>query len=216
MKDTNRPVTYVISIKLLIVLVILIVGGASTYAFFIKGYFSLYSDNQKLENIIRSLKTEVSTFQTTIGALKRQQTTTARKDETEEEKPVVAGIQPIVKDNGMVEIQNFSLERQAELDILSFTFFLFNVTEDGKMLRGYLFAILKNGQGRRIDTFPPEVGISDGAPADYRQGDKYAIRRFKKYGGEMKWTTDARFFDIYVYSDVGELIAQVRNPVPAD
>ena len=41
MKDTNRPLTYEISIKLIIFLLVLFVGSASTYAFFIKGYFSL-------------------------------------------------------------------------------------------------------------------------------------------------------------------------------
>ena len=71
MKDTNRPLTYQISVKLLIFVVIVMVGIASTYAFFIRGYYSLYRDNRQLEQIIHNLKTEMGGLQGTINRLNK-------------------------------------------------------------------------------------------------------------------------------------------------
>ena len=51
MKDTNKPLTFELSIKLIVFLVVLVISCVSTYAFFIQGYYSLYRDNEKLEII---------------------------------------------------------------------------------------------------------------------------------------------------------------------
>lgn len=214
MKDTNRPVIYVISIRLLIILVILFVGGVSTYAFFIKGYFSLFQDNQQLEEIIRSLKTEIGTMQSSINTLRTQPATPGKSEEEAVEKPVVAGIQPVIEGNEMVAIQELSCERKTGTENLEFSFVLDNATADERMLRGYLFVVLRNIQGQKISSFP-EVRIQEGLPVDYRQGDRYAIRRFKGYRGELKLGGTAGQFEILVYSDTGEIIARVKRPVPA-
>ena len=215
MKDTNRPVTYIISIKLLIIFVIMFVGGISTYAFFIKGYFSLFNDNQQLEEIIRSLRTEIGSLQSSINTLKNQQADLGKSEDATAEKPVVTGIQPLVQENDIVEIQDLFLAREMNSDNLGFSFILYNVTEDERMLRGYLFVVLRDDRGQKISSFP-EAKVSEGLPADYRQGDRYAIRRFKGYRGELRLAGNPGIFEIIVYSDTGELIAHVRKPVPAE
>jgi hypothetical protein len=212
MKDTNRPITYVISIRLLIILVILLVGGASTYAFFIKGYFSLFQDNQQLEEIIRSLRTEIGTLQGSINTIRKQQTTTVKSEETEN--PAAASNEPLVEKNDMVAIQELVFERKASKESLEFSFVLDNATADERMLRGYLFVVLRDNQGKKISSFP-EVGIKEGLPVDYHQGDRYAIRRFKGYRGELKLGDTAGQFEILVYSDTGEILVRVKKPVPA-
>ncbi|MBW7996269.1 MAG: hypothetical protein FVQ81_06825 [Candidatus Glassbacteria bacterium] len=216
MKDTNRPLTYQISVKLLIFVVVLLAGIASTYAFFIKGYYSLYKDNQQLETIIRSLKTETGSLQSTLDRLLVTQAKTDEDLAVTEEVPPQASVlsEAVFESTGMVAIEGLKIGSDRSAGSLSFTFDLRNTTGTGILLRGYLFVVLKTQNNKIISSFP-EVGFKEGFPVDYHQGDLYAIRRFKGYRGELKLSLEAGILEILVYSDTGKLIAHVREPVPA-
>ncbi len=221
MKDTNQPQTYQISVRLLIMAVVLVVGIASTYAFFIRGYYSLYRDNKQLEEILRTLKTDMGTLQTTISHLREQQ---AEPDQTavvqpetatEQDQPAALAVpgEPVREMTGEVAITQLALKTDRSTRSLNFSFVLDNTTEDGSLLRGYLFVVLKRQTNDKLSSFP-EVVFKDGLPADYHQGDRYAIRRFKGYRGALEYTPDARILEILVYSDTGKLIVHVKEPVP--
>ena len=210
MKDTNRPLTYEISIRLIIFLLVLFVGGASTYAFFIKGYYSLYQDNQKLEQIIRSLKTEIGTFQSTINLLNKERLA----KEVEGEEPVLTGLdQDTLKSANIVAIQELKLITYQDAAKLSFSFILDKIVDDGQMIRGYVFVVLKNSAtDQKLASFP-KANFSEGRPVDYRLGDRFAIRRFKGYRGELKLVKEADTFQILVYSDVGKLFSRLKKNI---
>lgn len=210
MKDTNRPLTYEISIRLIIFLLVLFVGGVSTYAFFIKGYYSLYQNNQKLEQIIRSLKTEIGTFQSTINLLNKERLA----KEVEGEEPVLTGLdQDTLKSANIVAIQELKLITYQDAAKLSFSFILDKIVDDGQMIRGYVFVVLKNSAtDQKLASFP-KVNFSQGRPVDYRLGDRFAIRRFKGYRGELKLVKEADTFQILVYSDVGKLLSRLRKNI---
>jgi len=57
------------------------------------------------------------------------------------------------------------------------------------------------------------VNFSQGRPVDYRLGDRFAIRRFKGYRGELKLVKEADTFQILVYSDVGKLLSRLRKNI---
>ena len=121
MKDTNRPLTYEVSIRLLIFLLVLFIGCVSTYVFFIKGYYSLYQDNQKLEQITRSLKTETGILQSTINRLNKERLA----KEVEGEEPMLTGLdQDTLKSSNIVAIQELKLETDQDAAKLSFSFTL--------------------------------------------------------------------------------------------
>lgn len=210
MKDTNRPLTYEISIKLIIFVLVLIVGSASTYAFFIKGYYSLYRDNQKLEQIIRSMKTEIGTLQSTINRLNKERLT----EELEGEEPVLTGLeQDTLKSADIVAIQELKLKKDQNAVNLSFSFILDKIVDDGQLIRGYVFIALRNSRTNQKLTSFPEVNYSEGKPVDYLLGDRFAIRRFKGYRGELKLAKEADIFEILVYSDLGKLLSQLRKNI---
>lgn len=210
MKDTNRPLTYEISIRLIIFLLVLFVGSASTYAFFIKGYYSLYKDNQKLEQIIRSLKTEIGALQSTINRFNNEKTA----KEVEVVEPALTGLdQDTLKSSSLVAIQELKLKTDLDADNLSFSFILDKKVDDGQMIRGYVFVVLKNSRTNQKLTSFPEVNFSDDKPIAYRLGDRFAIRRFKGYRGELKLLKKADTFEILIYSDVGELLSQLRRNI---
>ena len=222
MKDTNQPLTYQISVRLLIMAVVLLVGIASTYAFFIRGYYSLYRDNMQLEEILRTLKTDMGTLQTTISHLKEKQaepTTTAvvqpEVATTELDQPALPTVRNRqAKDlTRKVAIDRLTLKADRANRILKFSFVLDNATDDGSLMRGYLFVVLKRQSNDKLSSFP-DVAFKDGLPTDYHQGDRYAIRRFKSYRGELEYTPDARILEILVYSDTGQLIVHLKKPAP--
>jgi len=211
MKDTSRPLTYEISIKLILILLVIFIGGASTYAFFIKGYYSLYQDNQKLEQIISSLKTELGTLQSMINRLNKQ--ATAREADEGQEQILAALDQDTLSSAEVVVIQELKLNTDKETAKLSFSFILDKVPDDGQMIRGYVFVALKNsGTEQKLTSFP-EVNFSLGRPVDYRLGDRFAIRRFKGYRGELKLVKEVDTFEILVYSDVGKLLSRFRKNI---
>ena len=210
MKDTNRPLTYEISIKLIIFILVLIVGSASTYAFFIKGYYSLYRDNQKLEQIIRSMKTEIGSLQSTINRLNKERLA----EELEGEEPVLTGLeQDTLKSADIVAIQELKLKIDQNVVNLSFSFILDKIVDDGQLVRGYVFIALKNSRTNQKLTSFPEVNYNEGRPVDYLLGDRFAIRRFKGYRGELKLVKEADMFEILVYSDLGKLLSQLRKNI---
>lgn len=225
MKDTNRPLTYQISVKLLIMVVVLLVGIASTYAFFIRGYYSLYRDNIQLEEILRNLKTEMGSLQTKIGRLQEQPAELAQtavrqiQKVTDQETPattIVHGEQVKVVSRESTEevvVDQLAFRPDRVNRDLNFSFVLDKTNEDGSLLRGYLFVVLKTQSNIKLSSFPEAV-FKDGLPVDFHQGDRYAIRRFKGYRGELEYTPDARILEILVYSDTGKLIAHVKEPMP--
>jgi len=224
MKDTNQPLTYQISVKLLILVVVLLVGIASTYAFFIRGYYTLYRDNVQLEEILRTLKTDMGNLQTTLSGLNEQQTdpiqpAVKQAGNTAEQETSTAQVDSIrIKPDrnmtGSVEIDQLALKADNATRGLNFSFILDNTTEEGSLLRGYLFVVLKSQNNFKLSSFP-EVAFTSGLPTDYHQGDRYAIRRFKGYRGQLEYTPEARFLEILVYSDTGKLIAHIKEPVPS-
>ena len=222
MKDTNRPLTYQISVKLLIFVVILMVGIASTYAFFIRGYYSLYRDNQQLEQIIHTLKSDMGGLQSTLERMSKQEPApteqkppvqTAAKP-AREEPAASASPQPERDFTGEIAVNELVLEQNRQSGDLEFSFILNNNTSDGSLLRGYLFVVLKNSQNKKISSFP-DAEFNNGKPADYHRGDRYAIRRFKGYRGELAISAEVVALEILVYSDTGKLVAYLKEPVPA-
>lgn len=150
MKDTKRPITFEVSVKLVIFLVVLFLGSASTYAFFIRGYYSLYQDNEKLELIIRSLKTDIGRLQNTITRIKTEESgaklSVAQEMQQVQDKTTVTGEENIT-------IENLNLVEQGEL--AEYYFILHKNTEDEDPVRGYLFvAFTKSGTGRKQPLFP--------------------------------------------------------------
>jgi len=217
MKDTNRPLTYQISVNLLIFVIVLMVGIASTYAFFIRGYYSLYKDNQQLEQIIHTLKTDMGGLQSTIDRLDRQQTMPAEPQSQVQADAPAQTEELSQTDNALtsdVAVSNLELRTDNQADDLNFSFVLNNKTTEGSLLRGYLFVVLKSARNNKLSSFP-DARFDSGKPVDYHRGDRYAIRRFKGYRGELEMSADATTFEILVYSDTGKLIAYVKEPVPA-
>ena len=219
MKDTNRPLTYQISVKLLIFVVILMAGIASTYAFFIRGYYSLYQDNQQLEQIIHTLKTDMGGLQSTINRLSVQDDTST----ITEPQPVVQSGATATKMEtpqatrdftGDIAINELAIDANRQTGDIDFSFVLDNKTSDGSLLRGYVFVVLKTSQNNKISSFP-DARFDSGKPVDYHRGDRYAIRRFKGYRGELKTSADVISLEILVYSDTGKLVAYIKEPVPA-
>ena len=67
MRDTNRPLTFELSIKLIILFVIVLIGFGFTYTYFLSGYRSLKSNNIELEAKVRALKYKISQLEGEIG-----------------------------------------------------------------------------------------------------------------------------------------------------
>ena len=154
MKDTNRPLTYEISIKLLIAVLVIFVGSASTYAFFIKGYYSLYKDNKKLEEIIRDLKIDIGGLQGTINQLKIDKTETVPEPSPEvaQQQSQEEDLQKTAKE---VAIRELKLSEDKESGNLNFSFVLDKIEDNEQMMRGYLFVVLKNKAKQMINSFMP-------------------------------------------------------------
>lgn len=209
MKDTRKPITFEVSIKLVILLVVLFVGSASTYAFFIRGYYMLYQDNEKLELIIRSLKTETARLQNTISRLKAEDSAG----------PGLAGVEDkdqhrdetTIPGEDILSIENLSLDLSASEKKADYYFILHKNAEDEDIVRGYLFLALKDSNtGEKLSSFP-NVEFNDGQPVNFRQGDRYAIRRFKEYKGTLPLNGREDLMEVLVYSDLGDLLLRFRR-----
>lgn len=209
MKDTRKPITFEVSIKLIILLVVLFVGSASTYAFFIREYYTLNQDNEKLELIIRSLKTETARLQNTIARLKDEDSSgsgTVDADEKEQPEDEI-----IIPGEDILSIENLNLYLNARDSKADFHFILHKNAEDDDIVRGYLFLALKDSNtGEKFSSFP-NVEYKDGQPVNFRQGDRYAIRRFKEYKGILPLTGREDLMEVLVYSDLGDLLLRFRR-----
>jgi len=210
MKDTNRPVTFELSIKLLILLVVLLVGGASTYTFFIRGYYSLYRDNQELETIVRSQKTEIGKLQNTILKFKARK---AAADTIEQQTALLAELQEdSLSTSDVVNIQGLKIETDREEGDFNYSFILEKISEKEDIVKGYMFVVLKNYQQDKKISSIPEVKFKNGEPVDFRGGDRFTIRRFKQYKDKFRLEKEADILEILVYSDMGELLLRLRRP----
>ena len=208
MKDTKRPITFEVSVKLVIFLVVLFLGSASTYAFFIRGYYSLYQDNEKLELIIRSLKTDIGRLQNTITRIKTEESgaklSVAQEMEQVQDETTVTGEE-------IITIENLNLVEQGEL--AEFYFILHKNTEDEDPVRGYLFiAFKKSGTGEKTASFP-DAEYRDGKPVNFRLGDRYAIKRFKEYKGTLPIVGRPDQLEVLVYTDMGDLLLRFRRRI---
>jgi hypothetical protein len=210
MKDTRRPLTFEVSIKLIIFLVVFVVASASTYAFFIRGYYSLYRDNGKLEQIIRSLKTEIGRLQNTINRIRTQDSTGNIQGQISE---LAEMDENTVTGNEKVSIENLNLETNRSDGKFEYYFILHNNTENEQVIRGYLFLSLLNSVTKQKLTSYPEVEFRNGEPVNFRLGDRYAIKRFKEYRGQFNLQDQADSFEILVYSDLGDIMLRYRKRI---
>jgi len=212
MKDTRKPVTVEVSIKLLITVVAFILVSASTYAFFIRGYLSLNNDNQKLELIIRSLKTDIGRLQNTINRLKSEEQPgvtngpVADLEENQQDENVAVAQESIAVEN--LNLNNDTLSGQAD-----YYFILHKISENEDVARGYLFLVLKDSKtGEMKGSFPP-TDYRGGKPVDFHRGDRFAIRRFKEYKGVLKYSSRPDILEVLVYSEMGELLLNFRRKI---
>lgn len=211
MKDTRKPVTVEVSIKLLIVVVAFILVSASTYAFFIRGYLNLNNDNQKLELIIRSLKTDIGRLQNTINRLKTEEPAGTNApvpdiEENQQDENVAVAQESIAVEN--LNLNNDTLTGQAD-----YYFILHKISENEDIARGYLFLALKDSKTGEMRGSFPQADYRGGKPVDYHRGDRFAIRRFKEYKGVLKYSSRPDILEVLVYSDTGELLLNFRRRI---
>ena len=211
MKDTRKPVTVEVSIKLLILAVVLLLGSASTYAFFIRGYLSLNHDNQKLELIIRSLKTDIGRLQNTINRLKSEETgeISAPVVDMEENQPD----ENVAVAPETIAVENLNLNYDTLSGQADYYFILHKISESEDIARGYLFLALKDSKTGEMRASFPAADYRGGKPIDFHKGDRYAIRRFKEYKGVLKYSSRPDILEVLVYSDMGDLLLNFRRRI---
>jgi hypothetical protein len=208
MKDTNRPVTLEISIKLIILLIALFVVFSSTYVFFIGGYHKLSHDNRELEEKIRSMKFQISKLESDISKLDSESGPGINSMN-------LSGTAIVVEDplekKREVGVQELKLESNPIDGRLKFYFILNNTTDNNRMVRGYVFVVLKDVDNPNYYESYPKVKFINGHPQNYHLGDPYSIKRFKEYRGVLELKEDADILEVFVYSEVGELLLRIRH-----
>lgn len=209
MKDTNKPLTFELSIKLIVFLVVLVISCVSTYAFFIQGYYSLYRDNEKLEIIVRSLKTDIARLQNNINRLSSQDSSSLFQ---EHETELLSGLE---KDSAAAEaavnVEALKIETNSQARAINYTFILEKVVDDQYTVNGYVFVVLRNHRNQKKIASFPDVEFKNGEPVDFRRGDRFNIRRFKQYKGEFSLDKQADILEVLIYSDMGQLLVHLRR-----
>ncbi len=218
MKDTRQPVTLEVSIKLLILIVVLLLGSASTYAFFIRGYLTLNSDNQKLELIIRSLKTDIGRLQSTINRMKTEDDQTASSVQPAPsaampESQEVQSDENVTSAPESIAIENLNLNYDSVTGQADYYFILHKIAEDEEVARGYLFLALKDSKTGEVRASFPDTEYRTGKPVDFHRGDRFAIRRFKEYKGVLQFSNPPDILEVKVYSDMGDLLLNFRRRI---
>jgi len=210
MKDTNRPLTLEISIKLIIVGIAAFLFLVTTYIFFIRGFHSLNLDNEELEVKIRSLNYQISKLKSDISKLSREGGPTIRSMNLSGTAIVLQDSLPEKKE---VAVRDLKLEANPIEGKLSFLFVLDNTTDDNRMVRGYVFVVLKNIENQKYYKSYPVTEFKEGRPLNYSLGDPYAVKRFKQYRGVLELEEEADLLEILVYSEIGELLFRVRHEI---
>ncbi|MCE5271590.1 hypothetical protein LLH00_09950 [bacterium] len=213
MKDTRQPVTLEVSIKLLILIVVLLLGSASTYAFFIRGYLTLNSDNQKLELIIRSLKTDIGRLQNTINRMNTEDETASSAQSAAAQTQEAPPDENVAATPENIAVENLNLNYDSVAGQADYYFILHKIAEDEEVMRGYLFLALKDSKTGEIRASFPEAEYRTGKPVDYRRGDRFAIRRFKEYKGVLQFANPPDILEVKVYSDTGDLLLNFRRRI---
>jgi len=208
MKDTNKPLTMEVSIRVIILLVVILIVFVSTYVFFIRGYRALTADNDELEVKIRSLKYQISKLESDISKLGQQGGTTIRSMNLSGTAIVLKDSLPEKQD---IAVRDLRLEANPIDGKLKFYFVLDNTTEDNRMVRGYVFVVLKDLENQQYYKSYPVTEFRRGRPLNYSFGDPYSIKRFKEYRGVLDLEERADILEILVYSDVGELLFTIRH-----
>ena len=210
MRDTNRPLTFELSIKLIILLVIVLIGFGFTYAYFLGGYRSLKSNNIELEAKVRALKYKISQLEGEIGRLSTHKNTRIEQSQPETEKTVSEVPPAPIK---LVDIENLSLRTQPNSGRLEYIFNLINTTDDEQMVRGYVFIVLRNKNNPQYYRSDPSCSFENDKPVNFRLGDPYAIKRFKEYRGVLTLDEQSNVIEILVYSEDGDIILTERKEI---
>lgn len=208
MKDTNQPHTMEVPVRIIILLGVLLIVFVFTYVYFIRGYRSLTLDNEDMETEIRSLKFKISKLESDISKLNRQDISSIRSMNLSGTAIVLKDSLPEKRD---VAVRNLKLEANPIDGKLRFFFVLDNNTEDNSMIRGYVFVVLKNLENQRYYKSYPVAEFKDGRPLNYSLGDPYTIKRFKEYRGVLELEEEADILEIFIYSDIGELLFRIRH-----
>ncbi|MEA2063741.1 MAG: hypothetical protein U9P14_08595 [Gemmatimonadota bacterium] len=213
-KDTSRPFTLEISIKLIIFMVVLFIGFCATYFFFVRGYRSLNVNNVELEAKIHSLKYKISNLESEAGRLVKKKTQTMQEIEQAPEEVITAeAVEEVKKTEKDVAVLDLEVNARLPGRKLRYSFLLSNRTEDNRTRRGYTFMVLRKTKGRQAIRSYPTVELKDGLPTDYHLGIPFAIKRFKKYSETVDMLEGADILEVLVFSDTGELMLRIKRDI---
>ncbi len=220
MRDTNRPKTLELPVKLIALLVSVLVVSIGSYAFFMQGYYTLQQDNSHLETLVRSLKIEVGKLQNTIvklsirDSLAETESTGVAPAGSVLPEPGPVAPQPVANQpvaNQPVEVGGLNLSLNRQQEVLTYSFLLEKVVEEPYTIRGYVFVALKNSRRRQVLHSYPEAAFHEGLPDNYRLGDRFNIKRFKEYEGKLRYSADADSLEVLVYSEMGQLLVRTSR-----
>ncbi len=110
-----------------------------------------------------------------------------------------------------VSVAKLTLTANKNQRTLGFSFSLKKISTDTSPVSGYMMIVLVNSKANppTLSPFPTSVKLSNGEPANYRQGQQFAIRRGKTVRGTLKKINNPEEFDqaiIFAYSLKGELL----------
>lgn len=112
-----------------------------------------------------------------------------------------------------VSVAKLTLTADKTQRTLGFSFSLKKISTNTGPVSGYMIIVLVNSKANPpiLSPFPASVKLTNGEPANYRQGQQFAIRRGKTVRGTIKKISNPEEFDqaiIFSYSPKGELLVK--------
>lgn len=112
-----------------------------------------------------------------------------------------------------VSVAKLTLTADKTRRTLGFSFSLKKISTETDPVSGYMIIVLVNSKADPpiLSPFPASVKLTNGEPANYRQGQQFAIRRGKTVRGTIKKISNPEKFDqaiIFSYSPRGELLVK--------
>ena len=125
--------------------------------------------------------------------------------------PVTDVSEPVREDvlPAPVRLENFD-QRRPQPGVIELRFRLAKSEQDGSLLRGYLVAVVEDRARPGSALTNPPMDTRDGRPVDPREGDPFAISRYKPLVYRLETPPDFVMGDIriLVYNAEGELILE--------
>ena len=204
--ESKEPLTMEFSIKEMVLMVIFLILLLAASVYSLVNFKNLKSQHYQLTNTIQSLKADLAEREDQINKL-------SEKIDSQKSLILTVGRQDTAavlpgSTNGEIRIESLKVEIAEQG--LSLNLRLVNLSQNEKLLSGYLMIIVEHQSGEydKFGTFP-EFALASGQPIDYLEGDTYAIRNYKWVTARIPLTKEPEEYQtmkFLVFSDEGEIL----------